>query len=52
MTKKEYEQVVDIIDQYMTVIQDSSTAKPKIVLSMYGFHQVKRELQKLVKGDN
>lgn len=49
MTKKEYEQVVDIIENNMIVLHENVTNLPRIVLTQRGFSQVKQELKELVK---
>lgn len=48
MTRKEYDQVVKIIDSYMTVLHES-TYTPRLVLTTFGFSKVKEELKRLVK---
>lgn len=48
MTQKEYDQVVKIIDSYMTILHESTYA-PRLVLTTFGFSKVKEELKRLVK---
>ena len=51
MTKKEYEQVVKIIEDNMTVSHDNPLS-PRIVLTQNGFHNVKEQIKKLIKGED
>ena len=50
MTKQEYEKVVKIIDTNMVVSHDNPNA-PRLVLTQNGFHNVKNELKKMIKGE-
>lgn len=51
MTKKDYEQVIDIIESNMIVLHENVTNLPRMVLTIRGFSQVKKELKELVKGE-
>lgn len=50
MTRKEYEQIVKIIEDNMTVSHDNPTS-PRIVLTQSGFHKAKEQMKKLIKGE-
>lgn len=48
MTRKEYDKVVAIIEKHMAVIYSYPTVQ-QIVLTTFGFSNVKEELKELVK---
>ena len=47
MTKQEYDQVIEIIDGYMTVLHES-VYLPRLVLTSFGFSKVKEDLKALI----
>lgn len=48
MTKKDYEKVVQIIEERMVVLHDNPN-QPRLVLTQLGFSLVKKEIKKLIK---
>lgn len=48
MTEKEYKQVIEIIEKHMTVLHESPY-NPRVVLTSFGFSNVKQDLKALVK---
>lgn len=48
MTKQEYDQIIEIIDSYMTILHESAYS-PRLVLTTFGFSKVKEELKTLIK---
>ena len=48
MTKSEYNKVISIIENYMTVIQEGYS-NPRIVLASFGLSKVKQDLKEMVK---
>jgi len=51
MTKKEYQQVIETIEKYMTVLHESPY-NPRLVLTSFGLSQVKQDLKGLVKDND
>lgn len=53
MTKKEYKQVCDILEKYVTVIHDRPLGSlPRFVITSFGLSKAKQEIKEtLVKED-
>ena len=50
MTKQEYEKIISIIENNMTVSHDTPYT-PRIVLTQLGFNKVKNELKEMVQDN-
>lgn len=48
MTQKEYKQVIETIEKYMSVLHESPY-NPRVVLTSLGLSKVKQELKAMVK---
>lgn len=50
MTSKEYKQVCDILEKYVTVIHDRPMGSlPRLVITSHGLADAKKEIKELIK---